>query len=97
MKNSAGVSETYFIDPRTSTAHKVRVLKEKTNNEKKEISILGYFVQGSCSEQFKTFLNEGVSIYNDRLPGKYRQIQQEKTNTGSFKEQNEEITKNELQ
>ena len=37
MKNSAGVSETYFIDPRTGTAHKVRVLKQQSKNEKKKL------------------------------------------------------------
>ncbi|XP_028393393.1 uncharacterized protein LOC114517773 isoform X1 [Dendronephthya gigantea] len=43
MKNSTGVSEKYFIDPRTGTAHK-----------------------GSCSEQFKTFLNEGTLTVADK-------------------------------
>ena len=37
MKNSAGASETYLIDPRTGTAHKVRVSKQDSNNGKKEI------------------------------------------------------------
>ena len=64
MKSSTGTSEKYFIDPTTGTAHKVRVLIT-TNYEEKKSNYLVIF-KGSCSDQFKTFLNDGVSIYNDR-------------------------------
>lgn len=67
-KNSTSAStEKYFIDPRTGAAKKMRNLIKNLNymnnhrkTTTKNLTILLYF-KGSCSEQFKTLMKEGVS------------------------------------